>query len=71
MYGARENILRGSSASEQIPTFKCVSNNVETVAVSVPREFEMDLVGWGGWRVLVVQVRLGSVERVTLIRLSR
>jgi hypothetical protein len=54
MYGARENILRGSSASEEIPTFKGVSNNVETVAVSVPREFEMDLVGWGGWRVLVV-----------------
>jgi hypothetical protein len=54
MYGARENILRGSSASEEIPTFKGVSNNVETVAVSVPREFGMDLVGWGGWRVLVV-----------------
>ena len=67
--GPRENILRGSSASEQIPTFKRMSNNVETVALSVPREFEMDLVGWGGWRVLVVQVRL---ERVTLIRsLSR
>jgi hypothetical protein len=64
MYGARENILRGSSASEQIPTFKCVSNNEEIVAVSVPREFEMDLVGWGGWRVLVVQVRLGALREL-------
>jgi hypothetical protein len=38
-----------------------VSNNVESVAVIVPREDEMDLVGWGGdGRCLVVQVRLSG-----------